>query len=482
MLDLYHNNLQILFKYHSNIKKRETREDDESDEESGEKDKKRLDSIKEEEDNLGSDDLRLLDDSIDTTNTQLVQEAMKKALKEAEAVEVDIGTEDLDESLQRDEQMDREVLQRKIKTKDDLLHIRNSKLSDQEAEIGELKTVQDQLTLTIKKVREKAKKELEEKEVKVKEMMAKIAKLEKRASSPGKESLKEDMEKATVKINNMSNRIVNLTKDLKNATKDRRKAEVDNGNYEKMKVSLEKTMLEMEDLQREMEGYKREVAKANKRIPCTKKDCNNPRECEFSHHLRYELRSEPKEQKWEKRVPCRFQNYPGGCYKSAEECKFLHVSGGARGSDRTEHREPSIEVISEAGPSWAMHTREKVDQGRRPPTKKPRVSQGNEGGTVERPNLAVPRTSTSRRSSVTSSGSTGGPARRRTGTPRTPQTQREREWTRSRSRSNSRGRDRDTRRMGQEPRRHEVQDPLTSRPRDDRTRSEYSRPRNQGRR
>ena len=465
----------------SNARKRKVRDDDDSDG-GGEKGKK-LSSIREEPDNLGSEDMRLLDDSVEVTNTQDVQEAMKEAIKEAEKAEIEIGTEELDESLRREEAEDRESMARRLKIKDDLLHIRNATVAEQEAELGELKTVQDQLTLAIKRVREKAKKENEEKEKKIEEMAEKLKRMEKRAPSPSKEAMKEDMEKATNKIKNMSGRIVNLTKDLKNANKDRRKAEVDNNSYEKMKTSLEKTALEMEDIKREMEGYKREVAKANKKIPCTKKDCNNPRECEFSHHLRYELRSEPKEAKWEKRVPCRFQAYPGGCFKTAEECKFLHVDGGRKtesSREEEEVREPSVEFVSEAGPSWAVHTREETT--RRPPNKKPRVNQGNEGGAGNKPEYSAPRTEYSRRSSVSSSGNAGGPVRRRTEerrsrTPLTPA---------SRGRSRTRSRSRDTRRMGQVPPRHQVQDPTRSRPRSDREqermRRDYSRPRNQGRR
>ena len=474
----------------SGMRKRKTRDDDDSDGEGGEKEKaKRLDSIREEEsDNLGSDDFRLLDDSVEVANTQDVHLAMKAALEEAEKAEVEVDVEELDESLRREEAMDMEVMKKKLKTKDDLLHVRNATLAEQEAEIGELKIVKDQLTSSIKKVRgerddmkKMAKKELEEKEEKIKEMMSKINEMSKRGASPGKEAMKEDMEKATEKMKTMANRINNLSKDLKNANKDRRKAEVDNSSYEKMKASLERTTLEMEDIKRDMETYKREVAKANKKIPCQKKECNNPRDCEFSHHLRYEIRSEPKEEKWEKRVPCRFQSYPGGCFKTAEECKFLHTDGGAAGR-REGGRDLSVEIISEAGPSWAVHTREGT--GRRPPMKKMRASQGNERGVGEVPSQPAPermRTMSSRRNSATSSVNSGGPARMRgesrSRTPRTPTTREERRWTKSRSRSNSRERRQNPRGMGQVPPRHQVQDPRTARPRSDRDqeRQEYSR-------
>ena len=36
------------------------------------------------------------------------------------------------------------------------------------------------------------------------------------------------------------------------------------------------------------------------KIPCQKPGCNTPRECEFSHLLKYEDRSEPREENWRK--------------------------------------------------------------------------------------------------------------------------------------------------------------------------------------
>ena len=84
-------------------------------------------------------------------------------------------------------------MQIKSKThmKDDLLHIRNAKLAEQEAEIEESKEVNDQLNQALRKMRveredikKKAKKEIDEKERLVKGMMSKLVKLEKRSPSP----------------------------------------------------------------------------------------------------------------------------------------------------------------------------------------------------------------------------------------------------------------------------------------------------------
>ena len=251
-------------------RKRKIRDED-SEDEGGEKSKRepRLNSIKEEDsDNL---DYKLLDESVDM-NTQDVREAAREAFRKAEEVEVSING--LDESLEKEEAESLEEVKKKLSMKDDLLHIRNAKLAEQEAEIEESKEVNDQLNQALRKMRveredikKKAKKEIDEKERLVKGMMSKLVKLEKRSPSPGKEKLKEDLEKATMKINNLTNRVTNLTKDLKNATKDRRKAEVDTGNYEKMRTSLEKTMLEMEGIKRDLEEHKREKAKTLKRIP-----------------------------------------------------------------------------------------------------------------------------------------------------------------------------------------------------------------------
>ena len=456
-------------------RKRKNRDDDSDEEqERGEKPKRegRMDSIKE-EDHL---DYGLLDDSVNA-NTQDVREAAREAYMKAEKTEVDVGG--LDESLEQEEARDMEEARKKIKMKDDLLHIRSAKMAEQEAELEEMKIVKDQMDDALTKVkgekeelRKRAKKELEEKERLVKGMILKLKEMEKKRSvSPGKEQLKEDLERATAKMTNLTNRVTNLQKDLKNANKDRRKAEVDTGNYEKMRASLERTVLEMETVKRDLDELKREKAKMMKRIPCTRKECNNPKDCEYSHHLRYEDRSTPKEARWEKRVPCRFMSLPGGCNKSAEDCKFLHdgVVQMRRDTRRTE-RGPSIELISEAGPSWADHTRE---VSRRPPAKKMRGGgsnmntnfnsrdQGNEAGGRERSRRLTPSWP-SRRSSVASSGSAGGqtmsstattPTRRSRAESRTPEASR---WpTRSRSplRSRSRTREYQPRRMNQDQQR-----------------------------
>ena len=444
-------------------RKRKVRDEDSDDEERGEKPKRegRLDSIKE-EDNEALD-YKLLDDSVDM-NTQEVREAARDAIRKAE--EADVSVNGLDDSLEKEEAQNLEEARQKLKTKDDLLHIRNAKIAELEAEIEENREVNDQMTRALKKVKvereelkRKAKKDIEEKERLIKGMMSKLVKLEKRSVSPGKDQLKDDLEKATVKINNLTNRVTNLSKDLKNATKDRRKAEMDTNNYEKMRASLERTVLEMEGIKRDLDEHKREKAKIMKRIPCTIRDCNNPRECGYSHHLRYEDRSVSKEAKWEKRVPCRFMSLPGGCNKSAEECKFLHegVTQMRRDARRME-RGQSVEFLSEAGPSWADPAQ---DRARKPPAKKRRggadgqnYDQGNEDGVRERPRRLTPNWP-SRRSSVASSGSAGGPStttttptRRSRAESKTPESTR---WsTRSRSPLRSRSRSR------QDPPRHQA--------------------------
>ena len=464
-------------------RKRKVREEDSDEEEVGEKPKReaRLDSIKE-EDNEGLD-YKLLDDSVDlnTGSTQDVREAARDAFRKAE--EADVSVNGLDDSLEKEEAQNLEEAKKKLKTKDDLLHIRNAKIAELEAEMEEHREINDQLTRALKKtkaereeVKKKAKKDIEEKERLVKGMMSKLVKLEKRSASPGKDQLKEDLEKATLKINNLTNRVTNLSKDLKNATKDRRKAETDTSNYEKMRASLEKTVLEMEGIKRDLDEHKREKAKLMKRIPCTIRDCNNPRECGYSHHLRYEDRSVSKEAKWEKRVPCRFMSLPGGCNKSADECKFLHDGvNQMRRDGRRNDRGQSVEFLSEAGPSWADPSQERA---RKPPAKKRRggatghvYDQGNEGGVRERPRRLTPSWP-SRRSSVASSGSAGGPPSTTTTSPsrrsraesRTPESTR---WaTRSRSPLRSRSRSR------QDPPRHQIQDQGMSRARP-RTESRY---------
>ena len=418
----------------------------------------RLSSIREESVlELGAESMdRMLDEPSQVEkSTQDLRSEAARAYDMAEAANVDVNmgaNDNLDESLERDSDNKIVSLENQLKTKSDLANILNSKVAELEADMGEQKEVNEQLERALKKLagekeslakrvgevagekealRLAAKKEIDEKE--------KII----RKETAEKEVLKSDVAKMTAQATQLTNTINNVKKDLNIAKKSSRKAVVDQETYDKVKTSLEATLVEMEEVKREMERYKREMAKAYKRIPCTIPDCDRPRDCEYSHKLKYEDKSAPREGNWKKSIPCRFENYPDGCFKKADECSFLHV-GEVRRDDLRDNIRPrgrrdsyqegeeegrnlnvSIEVV---GQNFGERRVERTDNRGEPskprqPYKRMRMGNNNgeelkdqqpgngRGATGPPPTVAPVRTS--RRSSTPSSANTGARARSR---------------------------------------------------------------------
>lgn len=366
----YENAVDLVDNEEGEVSRKRKKPEDEDDDLEEVMGRARLSSIKEEDEDLviGVESMdRMLEDSVPLSqaekSTQEVRSAVAEAFRKAESVAVDVGSEHdededgMDDSLNREEEKKIGSLEVKLKTKSDLVNIMNAKLAENEAELGELKEVRDQLDKAVAKLtkdkesltirlgdlakekealRVAAKKEIEEKERSIKELKKKVGEMRPRGESPDKAALKADVEKLTAKMIQQTNRIANLQKDLKLAQKGGRKAVVEQETHDKVKTALDAALIEMEEVKRELDRYKREMAKAYRRIPCGKDNCNSPKDCEYSHQLRYEDRSAPKAEDWRKKVPCRFENFPNGCRKSAEDCVFLHV-GGARRDDLREN-------------------------------------------------------------------------------------------------------------------------------------------------
>ena len=162
------------------------------------------------------------------------------------------------------------------------------------------------------------------------------------------------------------------------------------------------------------------MAKARKKIPCNKPGCNSPRECEFSHLLKYEDRSEPRDEHWRKRIPCRYYNNPEGCKYTSEECAYSHErrNGEERRVGDERRRSPSLEVVEEI----ERNERRSERFQRVPPPKRRRYTSnwrneeeaseeqsGNGAGAGGRPHHSAPgQQQTSRRNSMSSSGNVGG--------------------------------------------------------------------------
>ena len=406
-------------------KKRKQREFDDDSDGPGEKNKPRthLSTILEEEDgvNIRADslDMGLLDDSL-TKSTQEVYDAAKEAYAKAEKVDVNIG--ELEDSLEEEEKADLDELRRSLKTKADLLHIRNAEIAELEASLDEMKESHDQNEAYLKKVKasraeemKKAKVEMEAKDKIIKDLKARNIAKAGRSKSPSKEKLKVDLDKNSTKMSQLADMVTKLQGELKEAMAKKKEAEVVTKKFDRMKVSLDKTTREAETIRRELEEYKRDMAKTKKRIPCSKPGCNTPRECEYSHLLKYEDRSEPREENWRKRIPCRYMSHPDGCKYSAEECQYSHDPEVLR----RQNREASIEVLGsfEAGPPTRRGNWERGS--RVPPPKRRRYGNnndekddhemtGNANGAEVRPRNSAPSQRLSRGSSTTSSGSAGG--------------------------------------------------------------------------
>lgn len=312
------------------------RSDDEESEDGGEKPKgrARMSTIDEEIDD------RILDDTMEgpgfRTSTQGLRneaaEEYERAERNAIVMDEQEG-EDLDASINRDRDKALANLEKKIKQKDDLLHNRCAKLADREAEIAELNELNDQK----ERLLFKANREIQEKDKKIQEMWKKLAEEKKRGASqnrisPEKEKLKDDVVKGTAHVKCLNGRVENLKRELDEAKKTIRRQGNDEKAYEKVRISLENTLMKLSAMEEKVEDYERERAKLLKRIPCTRPDCRRGNDCENSHKLRYEDRSEPKVNNWRKTILCKFfaQGY---CEKSDEECNFIHdggYSGGAR--------------------------------------------------------------------------------------------------------------------------------------------------------
>ena len=105
---------------------------------------------------------------------------------------------------------------------------------------------------------------------------------------------------------------------------------------------MEQLLNKLREVEQELEKIKKERALLLKRIPCTLEGCNRGKECENSHRLRYEDRSEPKSNKWRKTIPCRYY-LQGRCDKEDDKCDWRHERpGGSRRTMEDEENERSF--------------------------------------------------------------------------------------------------------------------------------------------
>ena len=312
---------------------------EDSDEEMGEKSKPRLKSIAEEEDV----DLALLDDTMEGRSlrhsTQGILSEAAELRRQAENRVINMsGDEDnldnLDDSIERDKDKALEVLQEKLRLREDLCNNKDAKIAEKDADLAEAQELNDQKDRIIRKAMA-ANKEFEEK---IKKLEKRVAEAErarekerrekeeqarkKASTSPSKEKLKEEIEKSANTIKCLTGRMENLKKDLEISKRNQRKHESDLVTFQKLQLSLEQTAKKLAEVDQELQKAKKEKAGLLKRIPCTLEGCNRGRFCENSHLLKYDDRSEPKSKSWRKKVPCKFF-LNGGC-RDAEKCEFAH--------------------------------------------------------------------------------------------------------------------------------------------------------------
>ena len=303
-------------------KRKRDDEEEESDEESV-RNRGRMATIEEEEINFD-----LLDDTFSQggarSSTQGVFNEAAEVFRNAERVLVDLDEEEEenpDESMERDKDKALTELENKLKIKDDLLHARNSKLAEKEADLAEAKELNDQKDRILRKAHQEIKKKEEEIE-KMKKKLEEKAK-EQKEDSPNKKKLKEALEKSAATIKCLTGRAENIKKDLDVAKRTLRQQENETATFKKIEASLESTLAKLAEVEKELDGYKRERAALMKRIPCTKKDCQWGGDCDYSHHLRYDDRSEPRSSTWRRTVPCRF--FTNGNCRDGDNCNYLHV-------------------------------------------------------------------------------------------------------------------------------------------------------------
>ena len=385
-----------------NSRKRKREGDDDGDSiEEGARGRGRLETVEEEV------NFDLLDDTFSNEgarpSTQGVFEEAAEALRNAERVLVDVnddeGTSDPDESMERDKDKALTELEKKLKIKDDLLHLRNGKLAEKEADLAECKELSDQKDRIIRKAHE----EIKRKEEELERMRKKLEEKEREAREGSPESRKklktalEKLEKSAATVKCVTGRFENMKKDLDVARRTIRQHESENATFKKVEDSLECTLAKLAEVEKELDKCKKERAALQKRIPCTRENCQWGADCENSHQLRYEDRSEPKNPKWKKTVPCRFF-LNGHCYKTEDKCGFLHTrpqesrdveeEGFEDEEDdvfrlenqrfrrvvETEGRDSSVEFLGERRISWGA---EAPQGGRMPRVPMPGSQQGN---------------------------------------------------------------------------------------------------------
>ena len=307
-------------------KERKRKREDEDESEEDERPRQRMGTIEEEEEMI---DDRILDDTFDRdgarSSTQGVIHEVAEVFRDAERVLVDTeGGDGLDDSMDRANDKALDDLERKLKLKDDLLHIKDAKLAQREAELAESRELEEQK----ERILRKAHQELKEKQKEIEQMRKRLAEknkadFAKRSESPTKAKLKADLEKAAATIKCLTGKAENLKKDMEIAKRAMRKQEYDADTYKKVEASLERTLIKLADVEKELELHVKERAILMKKIPCTRDGCEWGKDCSNSHLLKYDDRSEPKNPNWKKKVPCRFY-LTGGCRESAENCRFLH--------------------------------------------------------------------------------------------------------------------------------------------------------------
>ena len=298
--------------------------------------------------------LDLLDDTFERegvrSSTQGILSEAAEVISRAERVVVELeepmGGEDPDDSMNRANEKALTEMEEKLRLKDDMLHNKNSKLAEVEAELEEAREINDEKERLIRKASE----DLKQMEKRVEEVNRKLAAAEAarkgekikpvKASinSPGKDQLKQQLEKQNRTIECLTRRAENVKKDLDLARRNLRKQETDSTTYQKLQVSLEQTLRRLDEAEQELEKLKKERSILMKKIPCKMEGCNRGRTCENSHSLRYDNRTEPRDNNWRKTVLCRYY-LQGRCDKTDDECNFIHERPNNKKRDRSQEME-----------------------------------------------------------------------------------------------------------------------------------------------
>ena len=231
-------------------------------------------------------------------------------------------------------------LEDKIKILEGVIHDKDTRILDMEVVQREHNEMLDEKDKKLKELRKVVKLKQEEISELLRDKEMSNIRLK---SSPVKEVLKQEVEKARRHIENQTNRIRNLENQNDELSKQVKFLEKDQPDIIKLQRSVKENLDRAEHYSREREDLYNTIASLKKKIPCfNMATCDLGKRCQFSHVLKYSSQLNT-----QKNIPC-VHFIDNRCKFSAEDCKFSHDEKYLSGKQRRQYLENRyLEDISE---------------------------------------------------------------------------------------------------------------------------------------